>query len=98
MEGIGDGAGYSSCLGVDDLQDVLTQHVLVFEIDDWDAVVTRAFEDCQPDCLEYSEVGGGIASINCMASTTVTTLEGGVDYLCHFKPIQTKHSINVSFE
>ena len=53
---------------MDDLQDVLTQHVLVFEIDNWDAVVTRAFEDCQPDCLEYSEVRGGIASVNCMAS------------------------------
>ena len=86
---------------------MLTQHVLVFEINDWDVVVTRAFEDCQPDCLEYLEVGGGIASINCMASATVAALEGGgnqklgvggVDYLCHFKPIQTKHIINVSFE
>ena len=56
---------------------MLTQHVLVFEIDDWDAVVTRAFEDCQPDCLEYLEVGGGIASVNCMASAMVTALEGG---------------------
>ena len=95
------------CLGADDLQDVLTQHVLIFEIDDWDAVVTRAFEDCQPDCLEHLEVGGGVASINCMASAMVTTSEGGgnlklgvggADYLCHFKPIQTKHSINVTFE
>ena len=93
--------------GVDNLQDMLTQHVLIFEIDDWNAVVTRAFEDCQPDCLEYLEVRGGVASINCMASAMVTTSEGGgnrklgvggVDYLCHFKPIQTKHSINVTFE
>ena len=56
---------------------MLTQHVLIFENDNWDVVVTRAFEDCQPDCLEYLEVGGGIASINCMASAMVTTLEGG---------------------
>ena len=56
---------------------MLTQHVLIFEIDNWDAVVTRAFEDCQPDCLEYSEVGGGVASVNCMASAMVTASEGG---------------------
>ena len=92
---------------MDDLHDVLTQHVLLFEIDNWDVVVTRAFEDCQPDCLEYLEVRGGVASIDCMASAMVATSEGGgnrklgvggADYLCHFKPIQTKHSINVTFE
>ena len=75
---------------------MLTQHVLAFKIDNWDVVVTRAFEDYQSDCLEYLEVRGGVASINCMASTTVTTSEsggnqkvgvGGADYLCHFKPI-----------
>ena len=95
-EGVGDGAGQSSCLRVDDLQDVLSQHVLASKFHNWDVVVAWAFEDCQPDCLECSEVRGGITSINGMVSAAVASLEGGrnwklrvggADNLCHFEPI-----------
>ena len=75
-EGVGDSAEQSSCLRVDNLQDVLSQHVLIFEFHNWDVVVAWAFEDCQPDCLEYSEVRGGITSIDGMVSAVVGCLVG----------------------
>ena len=52
---------------MDNLHNILPQQVLVLKFNNREMMVTWAFEDCQPYCLQHMKVGCGITSIKSTA-------------------------------